>query len=181
MSRSRSRSQSRSPSPPGDRPATVADLAGRLGDGSHRQARHERVKNREWSKYYDDYMKQPMREYDETAKLDRIQNANLYAWLESAPGYNFFGPKAGWPAYCNNSVNTWQYYHDHPRANAAKLAYDEWDQKRREKDERKSKSKNQERSRSSHSRGGAVKRTKFNKRKSSSRVLSKSRRRTHRK
>lgn len=173
MSRSRSRSPPRSPS--GDRPATAADIAGRLGDGSHRAARGARAWNRELSKYYDNYMNQTRDEYDETARIERDQQNNLRAWLDRDTGYKFFGPRAGWPAYCNSPVSAWQNFRDHTRANEAKEAYDEWDQKRREK------SINRERSRSSHSRGGSIKRTKFNKRKFSSRRLLKSRRRTHRK
>ena len=173
---SRSESGSRSRDGDRDRPATLDEIAGRLGDGSHRAARDARAWNRGASKYYDEYMMNQTRgEYDETARIERDQQNNLRAWLDRDTGYKFFGPRAGWPAYCNSPVSAWQNFRDHPRANEAKETYDEWDQKRREK------SINRERSRSSHSRGGSIKRTKFNKRKSSSRRLSKSRRRTHRK
>ena len=162
------------------RPRNAAEVVEGLGDGSDRRA--NRLQNRTLSRMITDIMNYTRGEYDETAMLERDQQNNLRAWLDRDTGYKFFGPKAGWPVYCNNPVNTWEYYHQHPRADEAKTVYDEWVRIHRDKNAKYSKPEDdgscRSRSRSrSRSRGGAGKRSKCNKRKSSSRVLSKSRRR----
>jgi hypothetical protein len=90
---------------------------------------------------------------------------NLFTWLKWSGKLGIYGPNSGWPSFCNKPIEEWD---DWLRAKrfkedslqAAKAAYDKY-----------------------HNLTGGKrrKRTKFNKRKSSSRVLSKSRRRTHRK
>lgn len=95
------------------------------------------------------------------------EKGNLFNWLK--PGYRWpssWGPNKGWPSFCNKPIYEWdqvflKLFKDEG-LRAAKAAYDEY--------------------RNPTGTGGKRrKRTKFNKRKSSSRVLSKSRRRTHRK
>jgi hypothetical protein len=75
---------------------------------------------------------------------------------------NLFGPSRGWPSFCNKPIEAWDdgRFHHVKKLHAAKVAYIKY---------------------RNLTGGKRRKRTKFNKRKSSSRVLSKSRRRIHRK
>ena len=101
-------------------------------------------------------------------KYENFLRKNLIGWMlhmKEKKLQEEYGPSRGWPSFCNKPIEEWD---DWLRAKrfkedslqAAKAAYDKY-----------------------HNLTGGKrrKRTKFNKRKSSSRVLSKSRRRTHRK
>jgi hypothetical protein len=89
---------------------------------------------------------------------------NLIDWLLEVD-IDRVGPTRGWPSFCNKPIEEWDDWlvmkrFKEDRLQAAKAAYDKYN---------------------NLTGGKRRKRTKFNKRKSSSRVLSKSRRRTHRK
>ena len=112
--------------------------------------------------------KDEMQDVQFTRNSEYTANERLFAWLENSHR-EINGPRAtraeaGWPSFCQNPIKDWpkvfQLYFTPEGLQAAKNEYDKY-----------------------HSQGGGKrrKRTKFNKRKSSSRVLSKSRRRTHRK
>lgn len=101
---------------------------------------------------------------------ERFVKKNLINWLiglninvSNTDNDNYYGPTRGWPSFCNNPIEDWdgvKQYYPVEKLSAAKAAYDKYHK---------------------ITGGKRRKRTKFNKRKSSSRVLSKSRRRTHRK
>jgi hypothetical protein len=86
---------------------------------------------------------------------------HLFNWLNGVGGWSN-GPNRGWPSFCNDPIEKWDdigTFND-DLLRVAKAAYNKYHKL---------------------TGGKRRKRTKFNKRKSSSRVLSKSRRRTHRK
>lgn len=90
---------------------------------------------------------------------------HLWIWLKGSRRDYYNGPNGGWPSFCNKPIEEWDDWlvmkrFKEDRLQAAKAAYDKYN---------------------NLTGGKRRKRTKFNKRKSSSRVLSKSRRRTHRK
>jgi hypothetical protein len=99
---------------------------------------------------------------------EQFVRKNLIGWMlhmKEKKLQENYGPSRGWPSFCNQPIEEWddwlmmkRFKEDSLRA--AKAAYDKY---------------------RSLTGGKRRKRTKFNKRKSSSRVLSKSRRRTHRK
>lgn len=90
---------------------------------------------------------------------------NLFNWLKPGDRWPYsFGPNKVWPLFCKKPIDQWdqvflKLFKDEG-LQAAKAAYDKYH---------------------NITGGKRRKRTKFNKRKSSSRVLSKSRRRIHRK
>jgi len=102
---------------------------------------------------------------------EQFVRKNLIDWMNSLNAdykssklnEDSVGPSRGWPSFCNKPIEDWdgvKQYFAVEKLRAAKAAYNKY-----------------------HNLTGGKrrKRTKFNKRKSSSRVLSKSRRRTHRK
>jgi hypothetical protein len=104
-------------------------------------------------------------------RYNKFLRKNLINWMimqrEKADQETLYGPNRGWPSFCNKPIKEWDDIgtydigtFDDDLLQDAKAAYNKY-----------------------HSLTGGKrrKRTKFNKRKSSSRVLSKSRRRTHRK
>ncbi len=128
------------------------------------------------------FCNKPIEEWDENVRTyfkeeglraakeiyEQFVRKNLIGWMlhmKEKKLQEEYGPNKGWPSFCNKPIEEWD---DWLRAKrfkedslqAAKAAYDKY-----------------------HNLTGGKrrKRTKFNKRKSSSRVLSKSRRRTHRK